>query len=84
MLFRSEKEQAEEKFKEIQQAYEVLSNETSRRLYDSTDVFDDTLPADCDPADFFKVDIPTLTFLDIDSITGVPSSVSSIFSLVGG
>eukprot|EP00210_Caulerpa_lentillifera_P003003 g2867.t1 len=46
---------AEEKFKEIQQAYEVLSNETSRRLYDSMDVFDDTLPAECDPQDFIKV-----------------------------
>lgn len=46
---------AEEEFKKIQDAYEVLSNENSRRLYDSTDAFDDSIPIECDPADFFKV-----------------------------
>jgi len=50
---------AEEKFKEIQKAYEVLSNETSRRLYDSMDAFDDTLPAECEPQDFIKVHLRT-------------------------
>lgn len=38
-----------------QEAYEVLSDLTRRREYDSTDEFDDTLPTGCDPADFFKV-----------------------------
>lgn len=45
----------EEKFLLIQEAYEVLSNPTLRREYDSTDDFDDTLPSECSPDDFFKV-----------------------------
>ena len=76
------KAQAEEKFKEIQQAYEVLSNETSRRLYDSTDTFDDTLPMDCDPVDFFKVHAPVHGTLLTGWLLGVWSSFSSLCSLV--
>lgn len=33
----------------------MLSDPAKRREYDSTDEFDDTLPLDCKPADFFKV-----------------------------
>lgn len=40
----------------IQEAYEVLSNPTLRREFDSTDNFDDTLPSECSPDDFFKVE----------------------------
>lgn len=49
-----EKERIEERFRRIQDAYETLSNAAKRREYDSTDEFDDSLPTDCDPADFFK------------------------------
>jgi DnaJ family protein C protein 2 len=42
----------------LQEAYEVLSDPARRREFDSTDEFDDSLPASCDPADFFKVFAP--------------------------
>lgn len=51
----AKKDEIENHFKAIQEAYEVLMDPVRRRIYDSTDEFDDEIPSDCDPRDFFKV-----------------------------
>ncbi|XP_066345093.1 uncharacterized protein [Miscanthus floridulus] len=51
----TKKDEIESHFKAIQEAYEVLIDPTKRRIYDSTDEFDDDVPTDCAPQDFFKV-----------------------------
>ncbi|CAN4108525.1 unnamed protein product [Withania somnifera] len=51
----AKKEEIENHFKAIQEAYEVLIDPVRRRIYDSTDEFDDEIPTDCAPQDFFKV-----------------------------
>lgn len=51
----AKKDEIESHFKSIQEAYEVLIDPLKRRIYDSTDEFDDDIPTDCAPQDFFKV-----------------------------
>ncbi|GAB2287493.1 hypothetical protein Dimus_021868 [Dionaea muscipula] len=51
----AKKNEIENHFKAIQEAYEVLNDPVRRRIYDSTDEFDDEIPTDCAPQDFFKV-----------------------------
>ncbi|XP_028759176.1 LOW QUALITY PROTEIN: dnaJ homolog subfamily C member 2-like [Neltuma alba] len=51
----AKKDEIESHFKAIQEAYEVLIDPVKRRIYDSTDEFDDEIPTDCAPQDFFKV-----------------------------
>jgi DnaJ family protein C protein 2 len=51
----TKKDEIENHFKNIQEAYEVLTDPARRRIYDSTDEFDDEIPTDCAPQDFFKV-----------------------------
>ncbi|KAG4385804.1 hypothetical protein GLYMA_12G168800v4 [Glycine max] len=51
----TKKDEIESHFKAIQEAYEVLIDPVKRRIYDSTDEFDDEIPTDCAPQDFFKV-----------------------------
>ncbi|XP_031495228.1 uncharacterized protein LOC116260849 [Nymphaea colorata] len=51
----AKKDEIENHFKAIQEAYEVLIDPVKRRIYDSTDEFDDEIPAECAPSDFFKV-----------------------------
>lgn len=51
----TKKDEIETHFKAIQEAYEVLIDPVRRRIYDSTDEFDDEIPTDCAPQDFFKV-----------------------------
>ncbi|KAL6989764.1 hypothetical protein U1Q18_015515 [Sarracenia purpurea var. burkii] len=57
----SKKDEIENHFKAIQEAYEVLTDPARRRIYDSTDEFDDEIPIDCAPQDFFKVFAPAFT-----------------------
>ncbi|KAH9606939.1 hypothetical protein KSS87_009334, partial [Heliosperma pusillum] len=51
----AKKDEIENHFKAIQEAYEALMDPQKRRIYDSTDEFDDEIPTDCAPQDFFKV-----------------------------
>ncbi|XP_050366491.1 uncharacterized protein LOC126784969 [Argentina anserina] len=51
----TKKDEIETHFKSIQEAYEVLIDPVKRRIYDSTDEFDDDTPTECAPQDFFKV-----------------------------
>ncbi|XP_065879783.1 uncharacterized protein [Euphorbia lathyris] len=51
----AKKDEIESHFKSIQESYEVLIDPLKRRIYDSTDEFDDEIPTDCAPQDFFKV-----------------------------
>ncbi|KAK7302343.1 hypothetical protein RJT34_13230 [Clitoria ternatea] len=51
----AKKDEIESHFKAIQEAYEVLIDPVKRRIYDSTDEFDDEIPTDCAPQDFYKV-----------------------------
>ncbi|GFZ09683.1 DnaJ and Myb-like DNA-binding domain-containing protein [Actinidia rufa] len=57
----AKKDEIENHFKAIQESYEVLIDPLRRRIYDSTDEFDDEIPADCAPQDFFKVFVPAFT-----------------------
>lgn len=51
----SKKDEIESHFKAIQEAYEILIDPVKRRIFDSTDEFDDEVPSDCAVQDFFKV-----------------------------
>ncbi|KAG8490255.1 hypothetical protein CXB51_015422 [Gossypium anomalum] len=51
----AKKDEIENHFKSIQEAYEILIDPIKRRIYDSTDEFDDEIPTECTPQDFFKV-----------------------------
>ncbi|XP_033144401.1 dnaJ homolog subfamily C member 2 [Brassica rapa] len=48
----AKKDEIGSRFRAIQEAYEVLMDRTKRKIFDSTDEFDDE---DCSPEEFFKV-----------------------------
>ncbi|KAG9138277.1 hypothetical protein Leryth_001487 [Lithospermum erythrorhizon] len=51
----AKKDEIESHFKAIQEGYEILIDPVRRRIYDSTDEFDDEIPTDCTPQEFYKV-----------------------------
>lgn len=51
----AKKEEIDQHFKSIQKAYEVLIDPVKRRIFDSTDEFDDAVPGECAPHEFYKV-----------------------------
>ncbi|XP_022765677.1 dnaJ homolog subfamily C member 2-like [Durio zibethinus] len=51
----AKKDEIENHFKSIQEAYEILIDPIKRRIYDSADEFDDEIPTECALQDFFKV-----------------------------
>ncbi|KAH9602800.1 hypothetical protein KSS87_009287 [Heliosperma pusillum] len=51
----AKKDEIENHFKSIQEAYEALIDPQKRRVFDSTDEFDDEIPTECAPQDFYKV-----------------------------
>ncbi|XVF01885.1 hypothetical protein REPUB_Repub04eG0127200 [Reevesia pubescens] len=51
----AKKDEIENHFESIQEAYEILTDPLKRRIYDSTDVFDDEILTECASQDFFKV-----------------------------
>ncbi|MCD7459384.1 hypothetical protein HAX54_040814 [Datura stramonium] len=50
----AKKEEIENHFKAIHEAYEVLINHIRRRIYDSTNEFDDEIPPECDENTLIK------------------------------
>ncbi|XP_018490217.1 uncharacterized protein LOC108860866 [Raphanus sativus] len=51
----AKKEEIESRFRAIQEAYEVLTDPTKRRIFDSTDEFDVVDVEELTPREFFKV-----------------------------
>mmetsp|Transcript_22576 Transcript_22576/g.31438 ORF Transcript_22576/g.31438 Transcript_22576/m.31438 type:complete len:668 (+) Transcript_22576:166-2169(+) len=51
----AEKAKIEERFKAIQDSYDTLSDPAKRRVFDSTDDFNEFLPTSCEDGEFYKV-----------------------------